>query len=389
MRRAVRIKRAVWPLVAILLLLFAPACGDLEEESGDSSDVFVDDDAGGAYPYYLAVGGGLSETFSILKINTGRKYEFYKDIALTGSGINQVAARDDELVAVCSLSNSLAVYDTQLNLRREVSVGEGANPMSVAFAPDGTAWVANLLTDDVRQLDLRAGVPAGERLRRTVPLPAGDALPRDPGVAAGWARPNGLTIVGETLVVGLSNLEDKWNPAGPSMAVFLSTTTGEIEESVTLTGRKAVGLHYDAERDLVWVCSAGDMNTPEEFLGNGRLEAIDPVTRQVTVDIPIAGSPMEMLIGSDGLAYLGNGMDGRLLLVDLDEAEQLPSVDLRRHPVPSGLSFISGLALDPDGFLYVVDFNSDYLYVLNPADDHALVDELVVNDGPDTLTFLP
>jgi len=389
MRRAVRIKRAVWSLAAILLCLSFPACDELDEESGDGAAAFTDDDDGDTYPYFLAVGGGLSETFSILKIKRGREYEFFKDIALTGSSINQVVVHDDELVAVCSLSNSLVVYDSQLQLRREVSVGQGANPMSVAFTPDGTAWVASLLADDVRQLDLRAGLSASERLLNIVPMPAGDILPHDTGVQISYARPNGLAIADDELFVGLANLDAAWNPAGPAVIAVLSATSGEILATVVLAGRKVVGLQYDAARGLVWACSAGEMNAPDEFLGNGRLEAVDPETRQVVVDIPIAGSPMEMVIGSDGLAYLGNGMDGRLLLADLDAGAQLASVDLRLHPASTGLSFISALAMDPDGFLYVAEFNSDYLYVLDPAHDHDVVYELVVNDGPDTLTILP
>jgi len=96
-----------------------------------------------------------------------------------------------------------------------------------------------------------------------------------------------------------------------------------------------------------------------------------------------------MVIAPSGLAYLENGADGLVLVVDLDAGAPLPSIDLRRHVPPSGLSYISGLALDPAGRLYAVDFNSDYLYVVDPAQDNKVIYETTVNDGPNTLTFLP
>ena len=79
-------------------------------------------------------------------------------------------------------------------------------------------------------------------------------------------------------------------------------------------------------------------------------------------------------------------MDARVPVVDLDAGEQTDAVDLREHG--ETLSFISGLALDPDGRLYVVDFDSDQLYVLDPANEYKVIASFTVNDGPDTLSFL-
>jgi len=365
---------------ALLCACFLVACAD--DETTD--DEFRNGDAA-----YLVIGGGFSETLSVLRVAPGPSFELFADVAPTGSAINHTVYRDGNFFAVCSLSNSVVVYDRDLNVEREASVGAGTNPMHLTFADDKTAWVTDLVANDVRLLDLAPGVDADERVLAVVEMPAGDDLPRDADVAQSWARPGGAASVGGRLFVALAHLSGEFIAGGPGLIAVIDESARELETTIELEGRDTVQVVYDETRGVLWAVSAGDFATGAGFVGNGMLEALDPETLQVVERIDIDGAPYEMLLGEKSTAYLGNGGDGRLLVVDLDDGAQLDSIDLRRHEGEAGLSFVSALARDPAGFVYAAEFNSDYLYVLDPARDHEIVAEFAVNDGPDTVTFIP
>ncbi len=369
-------------LALVLCLIAAGACGELKEQSGDLPDLSAHE----GYPYFLVVGGGLSETLSVVRVEEGPTFRVFDDVALTGSAIHQTEARGAAFYALCSLSNSIVVYDTDLNIVREVSVGDGTSPIGFTFVDDRTVWVSNFVAEDVRLVDVGAGVGDEERVRQIAVLPAGADLPHDPGISESWSRPSSLALAHGRLFVALSNLSAKYVPAGPGAVAVLDAATGALETTITLNGRDATGLVYDEQRDLIWVAGTGDYVTGEGFVGNGMLEAIDPASGAIARTIEIAGAPYEILLADDGRAYLGNAQDARVPVVDLDAGEQIATIDLRTDGAE--LSFTSALALDPDGRLYVADFNSDTLFVLDPERDYELLASLPVNDGPDTLTFL-
>jgi len=375
--------------VLILLLLSAATagigCDDLEEQE-EETDIGDGDEA--EYPFYLVIGGGLSETLSVLRIEEGPSFELFNDVVLTGSAINQTLWHDDSFYAVCSLSHSVIIYNGDLDIRREVSVGVGSNPMNAALSEDDTAWISGMVSGDVRLVDLGAGVDEDDRLLATVEF-SDDLLPHDEGTDQTWPRPNGVVLRDQWLWVVLSNLEDNWLAGGPGVLAVVDTDDESVDGAVTLQGRDPIGVLWDEERNLLWVVSAGDYVTGEGFAGNGLLEAVDIEEREVVQTIEVEGAPFELLIADSSLGYLVNGQDGRLLVVDLDEGEQLDSIDLRDDDDTYGLSFISALAVDPEGLLYVAEFNNDKLFVIDPAQNHDVIAEFVVNDGPDTLTFIP
>ena len=383
-----RFARLLPILVVLLGCVCLPSCVDLEgNDGGDDFRTDDDTDDDSPYPQYLVIGGGLSETLSVLRIEEGPVFTLFNNTAPTGNSINDTVVVGDLLFAVCSLSNSVVVYDQDLDVRREVSVGAGANPMNIAFVDDHHAWVTALQTNDLRLLDLAAGTPNAERLQRVVALPSGDELPKDPGVDASWARPNDVAAINDRLYVAVTNLDAGHTAAGPSLVAVLDAASGEWRRTITLTGRNAVGLAWDEARGWLWALSAGSYEGGGYDYA-GKMEAIDPAVDEVVKVIDVDGAPIEGLIVGD-LAYLTNAADGRLTVVDVAAEEQLDFIDLRFHTDAGGLSFVSALAMGAGGMLYATDFNSAYLYVIDPAQDHTVIYETLVNDGPDTLVFLP
>lgn len=382
-------------MVSILLLLIVwmpivTACEELKEQEGAAEFRLAEGPENGSdYPYYLVIGGGLSETLSVLRIEAGPSFTMFTDVAPTGSAIHFSTYHDNSLYAVCSLSNSVVVYDSDLNVLREVSVGEGANPLALDLADGNTAWLVNFVSQDVRLVDLAADVSSHQRIRRVVSMPAGDQLPRDDGVEQTWSRPSSLIYLNQRLFVTLANLDERFVAGGPGLLAVIDAENGEVAALPQLSGRDPVFLTYDQNRDLLWICQAGDAVPETGYLGNGLLEAVDLETLEVRRQIEIDGAPFEMLIADANIAYLANGMDGRLLLVDLESEKQLESIELRSTSDGNELAYVSAIAMDPAGYLYAAEFNSDHLYVLDPANDHEIVASFVVNDGPDTLTFIP
>ncbi|MCZ7582811.1 MAG: hypothetical protein M5R36_05445 [Deltaproteobacteria bacterium] len=379
-------------LAALLIgmAVMALACGDLEEEEGDAPDITPhDDENDGAdnddvtepweYPYYLIIGGGVSETLSVLTINGPGEFSLANDVQLTGPSISETEVAYGKLFAVCSLSHSVIEYALDdLDIETEIGVGAGSNPLEIAFRSASRAYLPAFQSNDVRVID--PGDDAGEPLA-VIPLPAGDELPSDGGET--WARPGSAEIAGGKLFVALSNLGGAHTAGGPGLLAVIDPDENVVTRVIELEGRDAAGMFLDRAADRLYVLSLGDYD--EGFVGNGKVERVDPAGGTVEAVIETGGSPAEMTVASDGIAYLANARRGSLLRFDPSANDVLPEIDL---PTDDGLSYASAVAADGNGFLYVSEFNGDGLFVLDLENGAEIVGSFTVNDGPDTLSFI-
>ncbi|MDP8254918.1 MAG: hypothetical protein P9M14_04155 [Candidatus Alcyoniella australis] len=381
-RRQNELSKVLTSLLCCMLILVLAGCEDPAVDEDQPIDLNDDDDA--PYPYALVIGGGLSETLSVLKVEGPGEYVLLDDVRATGQSITQTLLHSGELYALCSLSNSVVVYDQgELQVQREISVGSGSNPIAMDFDSQGLAWIANFMEQDVSLYDLSTGINAEDRELARIALPEEFQLPGDEG----WARHSGLLVVDQRVFVALPNLDGDFTANGPGVVIVIDRAERNQTADLTLTGSDTVGLVEDLQRGLLWAVSAGDYDQQDGFVGNGRVEAIDPQTLELVRDFEVNGAPIEMLIDEQGLGWLGNARNGVLTAIDLESGEQVYQVDLRDQDDPLGLSMISGLTLSPDGLLWVTEFNHDRLFAIDPLSGEK-VESFVVNDGPDTLTVI-
>lgn len=385
-RQAPIIGRLVFLAFCLLFVVALSGCDELVEQKQELPDLSVGEGRWD-YPYHLVIGGGLSETLSLLTIRAKDDFSLAVDIQLTGSAVSQTIVREDELFALCSLSHSVVVYDLDdLSIDREISLGLGSNPVAMAFYEDRNAFVSNLIDNTITYVDLSPG--AGSILD-TIALPKDGQLPGGADSEKRYARPGGMVVVGDRVFAALSNLDGGFHAAGPGLVAVIDAKTRTLKTLIELSGRDTGSLFYDASAGELYAISMGDYDNDQGgFVGNGQVEVIDPVAEQVVDTIATGGAPLEMAVSSDKIAYLGNARQGVLLRFDTELREVLEPIDLRDPDDELGLSFVSALAVDGNGLLYVAEFNHDRLFVLDTRDDHRTVGAFTVNDGPDTLSFL-
>lgn len=381
--------RAIF-LFAVAALALA-GCGDLEEQHEDGADLGADPSNDPhdvsepwEYPYHLVIGGGLSESLSVLTVSGPGKWSIANDVQETCAGINQMTWRDGRLFALCSLSNSLLTYDANsLSIAGEISLGEGHNPMNFTFDGAERVYVSNFLTNDVTLHDLDDGA-----IIATTPLPFLDAVHLDDADAQTWPRPGALLLNGDRLLVAAANLSAKFTPGGPGAVHVIDTNSRAVTDEVLLAGRDTTTLLAAAASGCVFTMSAGDYEVGKGFAGNGVIECLDPETLATIAVLDTGGAPMgESVAAPNGKVYVANAMDARVLVFDSDALAVLPFVDLRSEGGGPALSFISALAVDGNGFLYATDFNHDRLFVID-TDTHEVLASFETCDGPDTLEFV-
>jgi DNA-binding beta-propeller fold protein YncE len=368
--------------VVFAAALFICGCDELKEQREDLPPIML----GGNwdYPYYLVIGGGLSETLSLLTINGPGEFDLANDVQKTASGIHQTFVHDSQLYALCSLSNSLVIYDEDLSIDTELSLGVGTNPIGLALDGEDQAWVATFLTDELILFDI-----SGSKAEPLAEIALPSNLPRDSGVEETWPRPGAVVVTEKYVFVALSNLDDGFEAGGPGAVAVVDNETRSLSTTIELQGRDTTGLWLDEQAGLLYTVSAGDHSPDEGFNGNGLVELIDIRTLEIVDSVEIDGAPLEMVVSEDRIAYLVNAVEGTVLSFDLDTLEQYPPIDIRGNEDDGiGLSFASAVAVDGHGYLYAAEFNHDRLVVLDTNDGNRLIAELTVNDGPETLSFL-
>jgi hypothetical protein len=372
----------ILPLIVCALLF---GCDHLEERATGLCNN-LDRGSGWNYPFHLVIGGGLSETLSVLSIKDEDSFEICNDVSKTAQSINETVAREGEIYAVCSLSNSVVVYDeTDLSISREIGVGESTNPMSLTFDDNGLAWVANYLTNDVRAFDMSSGTPDGERLKAVVPMPSSDQLPADAD-DSGYARPDDILVIGTRLLVLCGNMNDLYVSAGPGVLAEYDTSDLSLTRIVVLSGRNPIDIEADGDRLVI--AEAGTYDAVSGgFAGDGIVEILNAETLDSEAVIEMNAAPFKMIRSPWGTWYFENGARGTVLAADLENLKALAPIELPSASGP-GVSFASAVEADGHGFLYAAEFNHDKLYIMDSAQDYQIVASFTVNGGPDTLLML-
>jgi hypothetical protein len=323
----------------IVVLLAGPLLSGCDKNTGNPLS------AGATGPSILLAVNSLGNTVSAINLSTDN---VTLKAFTVGRSPNQVKVAGGRIYIVNSLSNNIQVFDTaSFAPQGTIDLGDGANPMNIAFVGD-KGYVSCLLTNDVRVVNL-----ATRAVVKSIPAGSG---------TTGIAGANGKVYATNT---GYST------PAYlPGSVTVINAVTDAVVDTVAVgTNPQAVEVGPDGRVHVV--CTGDYVGIP------GVVSVIDPVSDAVVKTIPIGGTPGSIAFSSNGTAFVGYFSDG----VATYNGRTYAIIDSSTHKLIGTGG--AGMASDGNGFMYVADFTNDRVVKLDAA--KSVVKTYTVGDGPVSL----
>jgi DNA-binding beta-propeller fold protein YncE len=322
---------------------------------------------------FAYVVNNLGKTLS--KINL-RSNEVVNDIETLGEAPNQVVIQGDKAYVVNSLDHNIQIIDlTTENTTGYVIIGEPRNPFHMAFVDSQYAYVSNLMTNSISQVDVINKMVVGE-------------------YGVGLA-PEGLIVVGDKLYVCCTGFQfyAYRSKTGRDWVFDVTHKRNDVEAYSYITGKVYVfDLHSRTVTDSIPVGMnpqyldldpEGELNvmcTGDYWSVFGQIYRIDTNTDTVIDSIATGGSPTVISIGTDGLGYLAAGgwnpNPGEVYTFDSYADTMIRESD---DPITTGCGVISVTALYPSQVL-ACSFDADDTNRLNR--DGTPINQYLMGDGP-------
>ncbi|HML94896.1 MAG TPA: hypothetical protein PKC29_05660 [Thermodesulfobacteriota bacterium] len=308
-----------------------------------------------------------------------------QNLAQLGSIPTNIRIRDNRAYVTNGFSDNIQIFDLNQNPPSQagtIVVPPGSNPYDIAFLDDTRAYVPNYSGQSVAVVNVQT------RACEVLIVEAGHSGDTQPcqavQVIAGNAfeEPAGITIADGKAFVSNNNFDPNFNPAGNGFITVLNTANNLlvtiIESSGANTGSMLLfeGSMYAVNGGAtIYFPDSGVFTCNTEFPPS--IDVINIQTNTVidTIDIPLsAQNPLICLFNSlaatpDGLGYMGIGLVGSLLKVDLISGEVINGTD---NPIvitdTTGLNSTSPVAIR-DNLLFTTLFNTDQLAVLDTNND--------------------
>lgn len=310
------------------------------------------------------------------------------NISTLGQAPNQIVVRGSLAYVVNSLSNSIQIVDlSNFATVREISLGAGKNPMNIAILNKNKAYVTNFVTNTVDVIN-PSETDVSKQILKTIQLPLGADLSPNAGVTANAARPQGAIIKDNKLYVNLANLDTlTYGSGGPGFVCVIDTQTDAIVKEIQTSGTNANGMYSDEDNPhKIYVSCSGGWG-----MQDGTVEILDTVTDTISKSFRVAGGPGSMAV-ANGKIYAGDIYTGEIMVFDKDSNSSSPSINriviAETDYVNYIYTMISGIAVDTNGNLYAVEFNSDTLYVIDTATDSVKKGPIITGDGPQALAVI-
>ncbi len=336
----------------------------------------------------VLVANSLGETISQVNYSAGGKI-VQNDIAQTGQAPNQFLVSGNTVYILNSMSNSILSFEIDtMAVNFEVSVGAGKSPFNMAFINTYELLVTNFIANDCVRLNVHPSF-TGNRIIATIPLPSGAELPKDAGVDSTNGSPEAVVIDDNTAYVTMANLDAlTYTAGGPGLVAIIDLPSNQVMSTIETLGRNTVGLCIDPYLpDKMYIISAGDMDsTTWAWEGNGKIDVFNLSSKGITQSIDIPAAPFEMVVAPTGIAYITDGMEGKLLTMDTSSHALGPDIELVE--TPGDYSYASGLAMGPNSLLYALEFNNDELIVIDTSQGDVIVDRFTMGDGPDAVAVI-
>lgn len=308
-----------------------------------------------------------------------------QNLAQLGSSPNAIKIRGNRAYVPNGLSDNIQIFDLNQNPPGQagtIVVPPGSNPFDIAFLDDTRAYVPNYSGQSVAVVNVQT------RVCEVLIVEAGHSGDTQPCLAvqviAGnpFEEPAGIAIADGKAFVSNNNLNETFNPAGDGFITVLNTVNNLLVTIIQSSGANT-GSMLLFEGSLYAVNSGatifdfveGTFTCNTEFPPSVDVINIQTNTVIDTIDIPLSAQnplvclPKSIAVTDDGFAYLGLGVVGALLKVDLISGDVINGTG---NPIvitdTTGLNFTADIAIR-DSLLFTTLFNSDQIAVLDTNND--------------------
>jgi 6-phosphogluconolactonase (cycloisomerase 2 family) len=327
--------------------------------------------AGGAIVSVQYIQGGAPQTKDVTL--TSQAASVNPALFATGQAPNDIALGADALYVANSLDNTVISYSLATGTALQTQTLPVSTSPSYLSLSGNALWVSsngsagNTLTG-LRAADLSQLVGATFQLVEPTTAFIGPMEPLQVGTTLYVPR-NEIKAFGATTTYG------------PGIVSAIDISSG-AEQQIFTVGKNPQALAYDNTRSILYVTTAGEIQFDQNFVPSATtdsfIEAYDVAHqngRLWSASLGKVGAGRITLSHNGATAYLGNALTGDVFKVDL-----LTHAVLRGKTNPIHLTDAFTYSYDvqftPDfRYLLVTSFNTDELYVIDPATD-------TLNPGP-------
>ncbi len=330
----------------------------------DTVNVLVDFQAGSGQNV-LVVANQNSGTLSLIDLYALGAVE--RDVIGVGTVPNDIIFANGRLHVINSMSHDMNVISlaysgemVQVVSPIDLGINLNRNPQYGSIAANGYLYISNGMTDDITVFDLEA---LTSRIRSDVGVaPAGI-------LAAGgkvYVCNTGFNFNDYTYGMGSVSVIDTLNN--------METTKIEMGE-----GRNPQFMALDPSGKIHVVCTGNYNDVP------GEIQVIDPLTDEVVSYVYIGGTPGDIAINSEGMAYIaagGWGSDpGRVFRYNAATGQILNGPD---NPIMTATGAMRVVAAS-DNSIYVACFNAG---TVDKIREGVRVESYTVGDGPAAMVIV-
>lgn len=296
-----------------------------------------------------------------------------------------IKIRGNRAYVVNGGSNNIQIFDLDQTPPSQVGtivVPPGSNPFDITFLDNTRAYVPNYAGQSVAVVNVQSRVcevlivEAGHS-GDTQPCQAVQVIAGNP-----FEEPASITIADGKAFVANNNFDPTFNPAGNGFITVLNTANNLLVTIIQSSGANT-GSMLLFEGTLYAVNGGATIFFPDSGIFTCNTDfppSIDLINIQTntvidTIDIPLSPeNPLICLLNSlaatsDGFGYMGLGLVGSLLKVDLISGDVINGTS---NPIvitdTTGLNNTSPVAIR-DNLLFTTLFNSDQIAVLDTNND--------------------
>lgn len=257
--------RVLIVMVSVLLLLFFTGC----EDNPTKDDT----------PEALSAIYVLNSAATSISVIDLENNEVYNDVVTVGTWPSHILYRNEKLYVVNSGSNNVMIFNANSwETETPIPLGDGQNPMVIAFLDDIYAWVTCSMSNKVLKVNV-----ASKTVEKRI----------DAGVGA-----TGLAITQGKVYVANTGYAGWGSPYLPGTVSVIDAVTGDSLTTISV-GTNPQDIAIDANGKLHVTCTGNYGDIP------GVVSVIDPASDAVVRTIAIGGTPGKISISkTDNLGYI-------------------------------------------------------------------------------------